>query len=218
MNVKIDYKKKLLFRYRLKCRLTIADCCAMINSRRINAAPLFKRKVSSFLADTLLANTEEVSANTREKYGILPSFDNYSGIECHAFIYFLSDISSLPAQEPREGHSSSSFALARAMFDNAFNQYQISLFSHRFQKRCIITFVMKAITICDKPDSYIRFIVEVFFLTVLSIDISFALSLLRDPEENSSSIFVRRIYFMKDVCSNNRSHEKEKVYIQIRSR
>lgn len=77
---------------------------------------------------------------------------------------------------------------------------------------------MKAITICDKPDSYIRFILKVFFLAVLSIDISFMLSLLRDLEKIprvSSDYFAFYIYFMKDVCSDNRSHEKEKVYTQI---
>lgn len=99
---KFDYIKILfvsILKYRLKYRLTIADCYLMINTRRINAVPLFKRKVSSFLTDggrDVLANTEEGISKHREKYGILPSFDNYSGIECHAFICFLSDISSSP--------------------------------------------------------------------------------------------------------------------------
>jgi len=61
----------------------------MINTLRINAVLLFKRKVSGFLADggrDVLANTEEDISKHREKYGILSSFDNYSGIECHFYL------------------------------------------------------------------------------------------------------------------------------------
>lgn len=173
--------------------MTIADCYTMINSRRINAVPLFKRKVSSFLAD----GGHFVGQYGRRYQQTLERNTAY----CHRLIIIpvssvmLLSTSSLIFRLCRHRNRARAIPPVRSHWRgqcSIMHSINIKSRSFRIGSRND-AFVMKAITICDKPDSYIRFIVEVFFLTVLSIDISFALSLLRDPEENSSSIFVRRL-------------------------
>lgn len=196
----------------------------MINSRRINAVPLFKRKVSSFLADTLLANTEEgIGTNTREKYGILPSFDNYSGIECHAFIYFLPDISSLPVFRRR--NRTRAIPPARSHWRGQCSiMHSINIKSRSFRigsrNDALLHLWWKqrfVISLTVILDSCWKFS---FWQSCQSIFLSHYLFLEapRKFEDLRPGYFSLDIYFMKDVCSDNRSHERMKAYIQIRDK
>jgi len=113
----------------------------------------------------------------------------------------------IPPQKSHEGHSSS----PSHWRGQCSIMHSINIESRSFRsgsRNDALLLVMKAITICDKSDSYIRFMLKVFFLTVLSIDISFTLSLFWDPEKMknvwslpiiSPSIFIS----LKNVCFDN---------------
>jgi len=178
----------------------------MINTRRINAVPLFKRKVSSFLADGghhVGQYGRGYQQTLREKYGILPSFDNYSGIECHGFIYFLSDISSSPVFRHR--NRARAIPPVRSHWRGQCSiMHSINIKSRSFRlgsRNDALLLVMKAITICDKSDSYIKFMLKVFFLTLVNRYFFHTISFprLRENEKRlvSFDYFALNIYFIE---------------------